>query len=384
MAFGLDCVTVPPIADMKAAGVSFVGRYLSYINNLTQVKLLTPPEAKALSEAGISIVSNYEWYASRATEGFTAGRADAQIAATQHAECGGPGDRPIYFSVDIDTSGSFVAAYFQGVISAIGRARTGAYGSYRVIGDLFNAGLISWGWQTYAWSGGQWEPRAHIQQYLNGVSMSGHSVDYDRSIKSDYGQWQVGGTFMIDITTPGVSRYYTQTAPGVWLSTHTKTADGKPIYLHGAILDAYCRFGNSYLCGLTWLGLVLSNEIPLPGSTHGAVKVYCENGVLFYDPAHEFDTRPGLLATESVYLAHLYSGFGQDPKIAELQNQLGGLQNQLVADEAQVTQLQAELAHATQATGLDPVKVTERLQTIGLASHNGDAAIQQLVTQSIT
>ncbi len=353
--FGLDYVSGPPIADMKAAGVSFVCRYLSYVNNLTQVKLLTPPEAHALSEAGISIVSNYEWYASRATEGFAAGRADAQIAATQHAECGGPGDRPIYFSVDIDTSGSFVAAYFQGVISAIGKARTGAYGSYRVIGDLFNAGLISWGWQTYAWSGGQWEPRAHIQQYLNGVSMSGHSVDYDRSIKSDFGQWRIGGQqIMIDLSTPGVNNYFTSAQMG-WNCRQT----GKNV--HGAILAFYQTFGQNGLCGLTHLGLPVSNEIPL-GGTHGAVKQFFENGVVFYDVAHEYDTRPGE-PTASVYLAHIYSGPGEDPKIAELES---------------------ELAHATQATGIDPAKVTERLQTIGLASHNGDVAIQQLVTQSIT
>ncbi len=175
---------------------------------------------------------------------------------------------------------------------------------------------------------------------------------------------------MIDITTPGVSRYYTQTAPGVWLSTHTKTVDGKPIYLHGAILDAYCRFCNSFLCGITWLGLVLSNEIPLPGSTHGAVKVHCENGVLFYDPAREFDTRPGLPATESVYLAHIYSPPGQDPLVAELQTEVG--------------QLKQQLATATQATGIDPAKVQERLTAIGQIENNGNTAIQQLITQPIT
>src|SRR6266705_883246 len=200
--FGLDYVSGPPIADMKAAGVSFVCRYLSYVNNLTQVKLLTPPEATALSQAGISIVSNYEWYAvgnngiPRVLEGFASGVQDAQIAALQHAACGGPASRPIYFSVDVDIAGSQCAEYFKGIASVIGKARTGAYGSYRVLEYLFNAGLSSWGWQTYAWSYGAWEPRAHIQQYLNGVSMSGHSVDYNRSIKSDFGQWQVGGTFM--------------------------------------------------------------------------------------------------------------------------------------------------------------------------------------------
>ena len=358
--FGLDYVTGPPIADMKAAGVSFVCRYLSYVNNLTQVKLLTPPEAKALSQAGISIVSNYEWYAvgnngvPRVSEGFASGVQDARIAASQHAACGGPPDRPIYFSVDVDVAGTQCLEYFRGVASVIGASRTGVYGSYRVLNYLLVSGLVGWGWQTYAWSGGQWEPRAHIQQYLNGVSFSGHSVDYNRSIKSDFGQWQVGGTFMIDLSTPGVSNYFTPAQMG-WNCRQT----GKNI--HGAILAFYQTFGQNGLCGLTHLGLPLSNEISL-GGTHGAVRQHFENGVVFYDVAHEYDTRPGE-PTASVYLAHIYSGPGEDPKIAELES---------------------ELAHVTQATGIDPTKVHDRLAAIGLSANNGNATIQQLVTQPIS
>lgn len=194
MTFGIDYVTMPPISAMKAAGVTFVCRYLSYVNNLTQVKLLTTTEAKALSDAGIEIVSNYEWYANRALESAASGVQDAHIAASQHAACGGTASRPIYFSVDADVAGSQVADYFRGVASVIGKARTGAYGSYRVLKYLFDMGLISYGWQTYAWSGGQWESRAHIQQYQNGMTLGGASVDYDRSIKSDFGQWRIGGT----------------------------------------------------------------------------------------------------------------------------------------------------------------------------------------------
>lgn len=374
MAFGLDYVTGPPIADMKAAGVTFVCRYLSYVNNLTQIKLLTPPEAQALSQAGISIVSNYEWYATRAIDdglghpwtpgqAFSVGEVDAQIAARQHTACGGSPDRPIYFSVDVDVSGAQCIQYFQGVASVIGKARTGAYGSYRLVGDLFNMGLITWGWQTYAWSGVQWEPRAHIQQYLNGVSMSGHSVDYDRSSPgvSDFGQWRV--TTMIDLSMPGVSPYFTQAQTGGWLSTHTQTSSGQPVYLHGEILQTYQTFHLTPgdLAGLTWWGLPLSNEIPLPGSKYGATKQNFENVVAFFDPGHEFDSRPGV-PTARVYLAHLYSGPGVDPKVAELE---------------------AQLTAATQPTGLPADKVATRLQAIGMQSKNGDAAIQQLVTQAI-
>lgn len=102
MSFGLDYVTGPPIADLQAAGVTFVCRYLSEVNELTKVKLLSHDEAKTLNQAGIAVVSNYEWYANRALEGSASGVADAQIAASQHEACGGPPDRPIYFSVDVD------------------------------------------------------------------------------------------------------------------------------------------------------------------------------------------------------------------------------------------------------------------------------------------
>ncbi|SRR6266550_1744952 len=354
MAFGLDYVTGPPVASMKAAGVSFVCRYLSYVNNLTQVKLLTPAEAKGLSAAGIAIVSNYEWYANRALEGTASGVQDAHIAAGQHEACGGPANRPIYFSVDVDVDGSQTVDYFKGIASVIGKSRTGAYGSYRVLEYLFNAGLITWGWQTYAWSGGAWEPRAHIQQYQNGVSMSGHSVDYNRSMHIDYGQWSIGGGSMIDLSTPGVANYFTSNAPGWW-----QCKNGHQI--HGEVLAFYQRIGGEGLCGLTDLGLPVSNEIAL--DSNGNTKQYFERGVLFFDPGHVYDTPPG---AGRVYKAHLYSGNGQDPAIAQLQHDLA----------------QAQKAMPT-VTGVDQTKVASRLQAIGQASHNGDAAIQSLVAQAI-
>src|SRR5260370_541092 len=191
MAFGLDYVNGPHLADMKAAGVAFVCRYLSCVKNRTQGKLLTAAEAKGLSAVGISLVSNYEWYANRPLEGAASGRQDAQIAAGQHIACGGPATRPIYFSVDIDVDGAQVLDYFKGVASVIGEARTGAYGSYRVLQYLLNVGAIAWGWQTYAWSAGIWELRAHIQQYQNGMVMAGADGYYYWSIKNELGPWQV-------------------------------------------------------------------------------------------------------------------------------------------------------------------------------------------------
>src|SRR6266568_6884684 len=95
--------------------------------------------------------------------------------------------------------------------------------------------------------------------------------------------------------------------------------------LQYGILGFYRKYGNDALCGLTHLGLPVSNEIPI-GGVQGAVKQHFERGVLFYDQNHAIDNPPG---SGSVYLAHLYSGPGQDPRIAELSAQVADLQKQL-------------------------------------------------------
>ncbi len=221
MAFGLDYSGgMPQVADMKAAGVAFVCRYVGYFSgyNLNAIatpqgKCLTPGEAKTLLAGGMSPVSNYEWYASRpidngfgnrwsTDQAYSAGVWDAHTGNTIHVGCGGPSTAALYLSGDWDfntnTDGPLVAAYFKGAASVLGLARIGAYGGYWLIKYLFDNSLITYGWQTYAWSGSptQWDPRAHIQQYSNGVIMSGQSVDYDRSMKSDFGQWTQGGSMV--------------------------------------------------------------------------------------------------------------------------------------------------------------------------------------------
>src|SRR6266487_4405181 len=325
MSFGLDFVSGPPIAAMKAANVAFVCRYVGYTDpTLPQTKILTPEEAKANSQADIAIVSNYEWYAARPLEGFASGVVDAHRAAAEHAHCGGPSDKPIYFSVDENLAGTQVAEYFKGIASVIGHARTGGYGSDRVLKYLFDNGLIAWGWQTYAWSSGAWEPRAHIQQYSNRVDMAGHAVDYNRSMKDDYGQWRT--QTMIDMHTPGVANYFTLQADGSWLCLST----GK--HIHGGILSFYQRFGDSALCGLTHFGLPKSNEIPIEGHA-GVVRQHFERAVLFYDPQHELDRPPG---SGTVYLAQLYGGPGQDPRIVPLQQQVNTLTAQLAQPQTPV------------------------------------------------
>lgn len=193
--FGVDYAWGRPgVAALKSAGANFACRYVSHDRT---GKNLTRDEAETLSAAGIRLVVVWETSAARALDGRAAGAADARDAAAQAAGCGMPGDRPIYFAVDFDASADQqpeIDAYFDGVASVLGRDRTGMYGGYGPVGRAFDAGKIAYGWQTYAWSGGRWDERAQLRQYSNGHTLNNVSVDYNRAVADDYGQWLVGGS----------------------------------------------------------------------------------------------------------------------------------------------------------------------------------------------
>src|SRR6266568_555616 len=360
MSFGLDFVFGPSVAAMKAANVAFVCRYVGYTDPaLPQTKILTPEEAKANSQAGIDLVSNYEWYKNRALEGYNSGVVDAHRAAAEHAHCGGPADKPIYFSVDLDTDGALVADYFKGIASVLSLSRTAAYGSYRVLKYLFDNGLITWGWQTYAWSYGAWEPRAHIQQYQNGVSMSGHSVDYNRSIKSDFGQWRIGGQPM-----SGVPQGWHD--DGTVLYSPGSVAGGPEVHITGPFRD--------YILANSWPNANVAVEVG-----HHVDQLELSNTNLGSGWQQTF--RYAMLGkpdTGSMAGKVVFEWLGTE---------LAHVRNLYAQAQTQIATLQQELAQAQKApptvTGVDQAKVASRLQAIGLASHNGDAAIQSLVTSPL-
>lgn len=193
--FGIDYAwSKPSVEAMTAAGVKFIARYLS--NDPS--KDLTRAEATAANAADIWCVVVWETTANRALAGRQAGRDDALTALHKASALGMPDDRPIYFAVDFDASPADYPAireYFIGAASpegGLGKDRVGMYGGINPIKWAFDNKLITWGWQTYAWSGGLWDSRAHIQQYKNGVKLGGADVDYDRAMYDDYGQWKIG------------------------------------------------------------------------------------------------------------------------------------------------------------------------------------------------
>lgn len=176
-------------AQLKAAGKHFVCRYVSTVGNTKNIR---PSEVQAYKANGIGIVIVFETTASRALGGFIDGRSDALSALRQVVAAGGPHDAVIYFAVDFDATQAQQVAinrYLQGAASVLGKMQTGVYGGYWVVKRALDAKVCTYAWQTYAWSGGQWDPRAHIQQYSNGHQIGGANCDLDRATKADYGQW---------------------------------------------------------------------------------------------------------------------------------------------------------------------------------------------------
>jgi len=175
--------------QIAATGATFVARYLA---NLPNSKVITRAEVADLSAAGLDIVLVWETTTGRARAGMDAGKHDATEALRQARALGMPDDRPIYFAVDEDTTAYAVGGYFHGVWSVLGNGRVGVYGSYAVCKGLRDTGAATWLWQTYAWSGGKWDPRAQLQQYHNGVRVAGLDADNDRATVADFGEWRLG------------------------------------------------------------------------------------------------------------------------------------------------------------------------------------------------
>jgi hypothetical protein len=105
----------------------------------------------------------------------------------------------------------------------------------------------------------------------------------------------------IDINSPGVGNYFTETDANHW----TCKNNGK--VLQFGVLAFYKQQG-----GLQRLGLPVSNEIPLATGA-SETRQHFERGAVFFDPTHKYDSPPG---AGQVYYAHIYSGPAWDAVIA--------------------------------------------------------------------
>lgn len=259
---------------LRQAHKLFAWRYL--YDDGANGKGLTKTELDNLTKNGLDIAVGYESTDGRAFDGKTAGRMDAKHARDLAGRLELP-DMPIYLAVDFDAEDyapssdnsreklGKIADYFEGAREVLG-TDTGAYGGYYVIKRLFDAGLINWGFQTYSWSGGQWDPRAQLQQYQNDVNING-AVDLVRSTKPDYGQLSLRRNQQPATPVPELAQ---PEQPGAGATTYTV----KPNDTLSAIAASF---------GVTWSSLAAYNHLANPNKIYPGqvLKIIGDNSKLY-------------------------------------------------------------------------------------------------------
>jgi Domain of unknown function (DUF1906) len=198
----------PTITQLHDAGVTAVGRYIGWDSTPGHIdtgKNITASELNDLLSAKVDVFLAFEYNANAAALGSTQGHADASLAIEQMDALKCPSGMSSYFAVDFDipdyapslpnTPGNAmaklgpVAGYFTAVKALFKQYAIGAYGGYWAIRRLFDAGLIHYGWQTVAWSGGQVEPRAALLQTTAKAPFPGTDVNVHEAVAT-WGTWQ--------------------------------------------------------------------------------------------------------------------------------------------------------------------------------------------------
>lgn len=177
----------PSGAAVKKDGHAGVVRYAGTPG---RGKNITKAEFQDLDRNGIGVALVYENKAGDALLGRAAGGAAAAAIVFDARNIGFPATRPLYFAVDQDitTQMPAVIEYFRGINNVIGVARTGAYGEADVIDALFAAGVISYGWQTAAWSKSRKAKKAHLFQRIGTAIVGGVGCDVNDILATDWGQ----------------------------------------------------------------------------------------------------------------------------------------------------------------------------------------------------
>ena len=135
----------------------------------------------------------------------------------------------------------------------------------------------------------------------------------------------------IDLTNSTVASHFSGMDNTMW------TCKDNGFIVGHAILDFYRSFGGNDLCGLSWLGLPLSNELPIHGHP-GVVQQEFERCALQYDSNHVCDFPPG--STGPVYLVHT----NQDLRTIALQDEITTLQQSPAAKNLlQINTLAAQI-----------------------------------------
>lgn len=181
----------PDIQMLVNRGIKHAGRYLyrTVQSNGLPNKGISRQEWDDLKGSGIEPWFFYEEDVTDPIKGFEVGRVQA-LRAEEHRDREGLPDLPIHFPVDHDAVADEIPEILKGLEGAatiVGPSRVGVYGEFDVVKAAFDAGVVQYACQTYAWSSGRWDSRATTQQWANG--QWGGTVDFNRATRfSDFGQ----------------------------------------------------------------------------------------------------------------------------------------------------------------------------------------------------
>jgi hypothetical protein len=209
MSYIIDFSTArPSIAQLKSADVISIGRYLGWdgVSGYPNTgKNITKTEATSYLASGISIFLAFEYLASAPALGAEQGAKDGALASEQMAAIGAPTTAGVYFAVDFDIPDYApseqnvpasamaklgpVGEYFKAIKALKPLYRIGVYGGYWAVKRLFDAGLVTLGWQTVAWSGGNVDPRIALLQTVDASPIAGSDINVHEATQLDYGQW---------------------------------------------------------------------------------------------------------------------------------------------------------------------------------------------------
>lgn len=171
--------THPSVAALKAAGVRWVGRYLSHDPS----KNLSAEERDELHGNGIAIMLIWESTGTDARAGEPAGLADGAYAREQAAALGAPHEAALYATMDWDVQSGdapAVESYLRGYQRRAAPFLAGGYGGLAAVFCMMSAGL-PFRYQTLAWSGEptDWSPHAQVRQTSVTFDIGGVSCDRD-------------------------------------------------------------------------------------------------------------------------------------------------------------------------------------------------------------
>lgn len=194
---------VPSPAAIRAAGHLGAVRYVSDRRPGADWMIGKPmlqDEANALVDAGLEVVSNYQYGKGDTSDwrgGYAAGVRHAERGLELHTAAGGPANRPIYASIDDNPTAvqfaAMIAPYLLGWASVIGAENVGIYANSTTIELASTAGLAQWFWQhNWGTPKGYRHPDAHLHQVrIDKDLVDGVTVDINVIVKADYGQWSL-------------------------------------------------------------------------------------------------------------------------------------------------------------------------------------------------